>query len=801
MTAAMRATDRALPRIAGWLALAATPVAAVEPLLHVGRLADGTVLPAAPLTAWHEAGGQPALAGKPLFDPANPVRWIRCPEADAGVAAGGGFVEFVGGDRLPGLVEGSRLGSEGWLESLPPHLIVKPSVAVDPPPTPPAQRRLRVISAAVRRVVWQPTSGRPVAANTLRRTDGSEIEFRSLRWSGDSVLLLLEQGTRRIGFGEIAELAVSPGSDRGGWDDYFDIVATVSPSTADRLVRIEVPGGIVATAAVTQLRATGNAADPRSWLHQLKPAWSLDPIWVAHREIASRWLFAAAEPPLPLVAPSRVERRSVFGGSWAWRANRGVRGTPLAANGLWYGWGFGVQADCDLFFPLPEIATALRTGVALDDVAGPGGCATTRICLDSASAKPLWEAGPLVGTADPVDSGPIPVPPSGGGATLVLAAGMAHRERPAGADPFDVRDLVDWIDPVVSLDPERLLGIVQARLPGTIPAWNGWTVVLPGGATLAVQDVPDAGGGWRRQVIGQGGPLTLGRSLRVDESAKHLMVGLARTAASASRFEIRIDGETVAAADVPERKPGAAVLPFLFPLARFTGSTIEVEVVHMPADDKGLVEWFALGPVGDDPTWRPLVPATFHSEAGADGAITPDGVVRVTGRIAEDTYTVEAELPADLVPRAVLLETLPAADLPGQGPGRAGDGNFVITGFAAALTPAAASSPLKLLRFASAAATFEAGGHPVAHAIDAAPGGGWAIGGGQGRPQAAMFRIADNQSLSAGGRLTVTIEQRHPSGQHALGRFRLAVSDAPPASLAPRWVVLPDEPRAAEPAE
>ena len=75
--------------------------------------------------------------------------------------------------------------------------------------------------------------------------------------------------------------------------------------------------------------------------------------------------------------------------------------------------------------------------------------------------------------------------------SLVLAADDAHAGRPAGADPFDVRDAVDWADPMLVLDEATLVAGQAARLPRLVPAWEGWTVATDPGTTVRVQSLVD----------------------------------------------------------------------------------------------------------------------------------------------------------------------------------------------------------------------------------------------------------------------------------------------------------------------
>lgn len=92
-------------------------------------------------------------------------------------------------------------------------------------------------------------------------------------------------------------------------------------------------------------------------------------------------------------------------------------------------------------------------------------------------------------------------------------------------------------------------------------------------------------------------------------------------------------------------------------------------------------------------TWQTVKPKKVESKANAATTIGNDGRVKVAGGANTDTYTVEfAPLdPAKRTLRAIRLDALPDADLPGQGPGYAG-GNFVITKMTATVNPPAANS-------------------------------------------------------------------------------------------------------------
>ncbi len=86
--------------------------------------------------------------------------------------------------------------------------------------------------------------------------------------------------------------------------------------------------------------------------------------------------------------------------------------------------------------------------------------------------------------------------------------------------------------------------------------------------------------------------------------------------------------------------------------------------------------------------WTVFHPTRVASSAGATLTVAPDGSILASGKRGDaDTYTVIA--PSDLKSiTAFRLEALPDPSLPAGGPGRAGDGNFVLTDFKAATAAA-----------------------------------------------------------------------------------------------------------------
>jgi hypothetical protein len=169
-----------------------------------------------------------------------------------------------------------------------------------------------------------------------------------------------------------------------------------------------------------------------------------------------------------------------------------------------------------------------------------------------------------------------------------------------------------------------------------------------------------------------------------------------------------------------------------------------------------------------------IVPTEFQSMAGASGTIAADGTVTVTGTLARDTYTLKAVLPAGGRTTAFRLEVLADDTLPQKGPGRAGNGNFVLSTFAVLAGPADGGGTPAAVRFASAKADFEQPKYGAAAAIDEKSDTGWGIAGGIGTSHEATFTVHPDTPVAAGAAVTITLDQQYSDGQHAIGTFRLS---------------------------
>ncbi len=173
-------------------------------------------------------------------------------------------------------------------------------------------------------------------------------------------------------------------------------------------------------------------------------------------------------------------------------------------------------------------------------------------------------------------------------------------------------------------------------------------------------------------------------------------------------------------------------------------------------------------------TWTVLKPIEPKSAGGATFTALMDlSLLLSDTRPAEDTYTLtfKPDQP-DIV--AIRLEAMTDSSLPAAGPGRADNGNFVLTSISLAATPKDKPEETRAIALTNARADFSQAGYLVAHAIDADPGTGWGIGLDAKQPgsaRQAVFELAEPLTLD-GGVLRITLDQQH-GGHHTLGRFRL----------------------------
>ena len=172
--------------------------------------------------------------------------------------------------------------------------------------------------------------------------------------------------------------------------------------------------------------------------------------------------------------------------------------------------------------------------------------------------------------------------------------------------------------------------------------------------------------------------------------------------------------------------------------------------------------------------WEVLQPTKMTSEKMATFNRQPDNSILVSGKIPNgDFYIVEADTKTTGI-TGVRLETLPDASLPGKGPGRADNGNFVLSSFRVEGTPVGADKePAKLLALHGAQADFSQAGFAAAKTLDGTGLSGWAVAPQMGKPHEAIFDLREPLAWPKGGTLRFTLTQKYSMPKLLIGRFRL----------------------------
>jgi hypothetical protein len=201
-------------------------------------------------------------------------------------------------------------------------------------------------------------------------------------------------------------------------------------------------------------------------------------------------------------------------------------------------------------------------------------------------------------------------------------------------------------------------------------------------------------------------------------------------------------------------------------------STVAAELAkHEAALDARQAEWEARNVA---PVFANLEPAALQSSSGATLAAEPDHAIVASGNNGKGTYTVtlNADLPTIT---ALRLEVLADSQFPAGGPGRAGNGNAVLSELRVTAAPKADPSKAVPLAFSRATADFGQEGYPVTNVIDGNPASGWAFSPQFGKDHFGLFELKEPVKFEGGMTLVVTLEQQYDD-THTLGKFRLAAT-------------------------
>jgi hypothetical protein len=547
---------------------------------------DGVHTSAAEIEHWGAESEKPALAGRRLFDRKNPARLIldtTLPRQKIEAP----YLELPSGDRIRGRVLKFQAADEA--SGTPAHFVFEPEVRFDLPGVF-SRQQIRVREDFVRRIVAR-SSAQPSATtegepeNRLQTSDGARESFHSWQWHASGVRVLTASGAKEFALSELAAIEWNRPDD---WDAWLRQLALLSPGVDSPLLRMELADGTRFTTSLERLRpVTAKGNGPDHWFHVCQPAWSLDLLAVPHRQVRMRTVFDAAETPLSDIEPaaSRGEGMILPTPIGAHR-DESLSGEVLHFGGHEFGWGFAVHAPYQLAFALPASALRFRTRLALDPSVGKGGCARGLVQVDG---RTVYTSPLLIGGSKSFDTGPLEID----AARLTLVADAAAENRPADADPLDIRDDLNWLEPTIEHDRGKLRRAVRRKFPSAhgLAAWTFEPAEAGNWRLVNRLDEFEAASGGFRPIIVLAGPCTLSRRIAL-RSSPALQLTFGRSIPSeAAELEVWIDSNRVLRTTLPEHAATSEPLRIDVPLPGDAAESAVVTLRLAPAGKTAFIDW------------------------------------------------------------------------------------------------------------------------------------------------------------------------------------------------------------------
>ncbi len=176
--------------------------------------------------------------------------------------------------------------------------------------------------------------------------------------------------------------------------------------------------------------------------------------------------------------------------------------------------------------------------------------------------------------------------------------------------------------------------------------------------------------------------------------------------------------------------------------------------------------------------WQVLTPEDVSSENGATLTKLPDHSALASGLNPDtDDFVMTATTQMQGV-TAVKLEVLTDDSLAEKGPGRAPNGSWVLSEF----KMLGDGKPVALVALRS---DFDQPGWPLANALDGKDDTGWGAWPHVGKTHEAIFEVRTDFGYRPDRLLSFRLQFRSPYKQHAIGRFRLSITNSPVVLMRP----------------
>lgn len=224
------------------------------------------------------------------------------------------------------------------------------------------------------------------------------------------------------------------------------------------------------------------------------------------------------------------------------------------------------------------------------------------------------------------------------------------------------------------------------------------------------------------------------------------------------------------------KSPLAAVDPAVLAVrdkARQDLKAVEADV------DVRMQKWFAANreTLAKASSWAPVSIKQAELQGAGELKQLADGVLRYSpvGQAKNQVYEIDLQIAAGSLSGFRIEALVDAKFTPPRRLASSVNGNFVLTDVQIRLN--GETQPIK-----SAKATFEQTNYPLSAAIDAKPDTGWAVFGPQikAEPVTAIFALAKPVAVAADDRVQLTLRFESNFANHAIGKFRLSVTDKVP---------------------
>src|SRR5262249_40595294 len=156
----------------------------------------------------------------------------------------------------------------------------------------------------------------------------------------------------------------------------------------------------------------------------------------------------------------------------------------------------------------------------------------------------------------------------------------------------------------------------------------------------------------------------------------------------------------------------------------------------------------------------------------------PDNSIFASGKNpSPESYTISTSTKLTGI-TALRLEVLSDRRLPAGGPGRAPNGDFVLSRLRGTAAPQNEPTKARPVALGKATADFSQDGFPVQNAVAGTPDSGWAVAPAFGTTHRAVFEVKEPVGFPAGTVLTFTLDQKYAGKDHNIGKLRLSASTA-----------------------